>query len=98
MKLLDEDGGGTVDRLEYISYLMSPAGEGPGHFDLNLKKMYDQCDTNKDGLIDSEEFTQFMLETFNEMIKEKSEQGQEAASSVVRSLAFEIFLELDKDK
>lgn len=37
LKLLDEDGGGTVDRLEYISYLMSPPGEGSAYFDLNLK-------------------------------------------------------------
>lgn len=51
---------------------MSPAGEGSGYFDLNLKKTYDSYDSNKDGQINSEEFIKFMVDTFDQMIKEKS--------------------------
>ena len=52
MKQIDEDGSGTVDRLEWISYLVSPAGGGgSNHFDFSIKKSFDRVDTDKDGKI-----------------------------------------------
>jgi Ca2+-binding EF-hand superfamily protein len=53
LKLIDEDKSGTIDRLEYISFLASPAdssGEGREHFDFELKKKFDGHDKDKDGL------------------------------------------------
>lgn len=68
MKMIDEDGGGTVDRLEWIGYLVSPDGEGSGYFDLNIKRLFDQFDLNHDGKIDPSEFYQIMLDGFNEIL------------------------------
>ena len=75
LKLIDEDGGGTVDRLEFISYLMSPAGEGSGYYDFNVKKMFDQFDINKDGFIDKDEFYIILKSTFEDIVREKTKDG-----------------------
>ena len=53
---IDEDGSGTVDRLEWISYLVSPPGEGGDFFDFDVKGAFDAFDINKDGKIDEDEF------------------------------------------
>lgn len=54
LKLIDADGSGTIDRLEYIQYLATPdIGGGAGKdtsSGYNLKSMFDQCDQDKDGL------------------------------------------------
>lgn len=53
LKLIDADGSGTIDRLEYIQFLASPAeasGDGTReHFDFELKKKFDYYDKDKDG-------------------------------------------------
>lgn len=58
LKLIDADGSGTIDRLEYIQYLAAPdtssspggAGAGKDTLDYNLKNMFDESDNDKDGL------------------------------------------------
>jgi Ca2+-binding EF-hand superfamily protein len=52
LKLIDADGGGTIDRLEYISFLASPdtTGNGREFFDFSLKSKFDQNDKDRDGL------------------------------------------------
>ena len=53
LKLIDADGSGTIDRLEYIQFLSSPieiSGDGErAHFDFELKKKFDSHDLDKDG-------------------------------------------------
>jgi Ca2+-binding EF-hand superfamily protein len=53
LKLIDADGSGTIDRLEYIQFLSSPIdinGDGErAHFDFELKKKFDSHDLDKDG-------------------------------------------------
>lgn len=53
LKLIDADGSGTIDRLEYIQFLASPADSsgdgGRDHFDFELKKKFDMHDKDKDG-------------------------------------------------
>lgn len=56
MILVDEDGGGTIDRLEWIQYLASPDGFGAEYFDFELKQLFDKYDADKDGSIDFDEF------------------------------------------
>lgn len=52
LKLIDSDGSGTIDRLEYISFLSSPADANGGreHLDFQLKSRFDTHDRDKDGL------------------------------------------------
>jgi len=64
MDSIDKDGNGTIDRIEFISYLVSPNEKGVGYFDFDLRKAFEKFDRNKDGRIDSKElveFLQFML-------------------------------------
>lgn len=51
LKLIDGDGSGTIDRLEYISFLASDGGNSGGsRIDFDLKRQFDYHDKDKDGL------------------------------------------------
>jgi hypothetical protein len=90
LKLIDEDGSGTIDRMEWVSYLSSPDG-----FNYELKAIYDLNDVNNDGVIELSEFITIILTTFHKDIDRKSENGKLVAENVVRALAIELFKELD---
>ena len=49
-KIMDEDGSGTVDRLEWMAYLSSK-GKGDGkdkdYYDFKLRAMFEKADTGK---------------------------------------------------
>ena len=60
MDAIDRDGSGTIDRIEFISYLVSPNEQGIGYFDFNLRKSFEKFDANKDGRIDSAELVEFL--------------------------------------
>ncbi len=59
LKLMDRDGSGTIDRLEWIHFLASPdptvnifnlkIQTGNEVFDFNLKKAFDTHDHDKSG-------------------------------------------------
>lgn len=59
LSLMDRDGSGTIDRLEWILYLASPdptvratnltLQTGKDIFDFKLKKAFDSHDTDKSG-------------------------------------------------
>lgn len=51
LALIDEDGSGSIDRLEWIMYLATPEGENSRFFDFDLKEQFDLFDKNKDGSI-----------------------------------------------
>jgi Ca2+-binding EF-hand superfamily protein len=55
MDAIDRDGNGTIDRIEFISYLVSPNEQGVGYFDFELRKSFERFDSNRDGRIDSTE-------------------------------------------
>ena len=46
MKIIDEDNSGTIDRLEWLMYLVAPdPNEGLGdQYDLNLREIFDKFD------------------------------------------------------
>lgn len=52
LRLIDADGNGTIDRLEYIQYLATPDSSNGGRISFNsgLKDKFDQFDQDKDGL------------------------------------------------
>ena len=98
LKLIDEDGSGTIDRLEWIQYLASPDGEGAAFFDFNLKKQFDNYDMNHDGQVDMNEFMLILCETiFQHQLMMKTDDGKVQAKAVIKSLAEEIFVSLDDD-
>ena len=61
IKLIDTDGGGTIDRIEWIQYLASPTGQGASYFDFNLKNLFDKYDEDKDGSVNYEEFLNIIM-------------------------------------
>ena len=50
-KIMDADGNGTVDRLEWLKYLCSggSGGNGKDYYDFRLREMFDRCDKKKLG-------------------------------------------------
>ena len=63
MNNIDRDGGGSVDRLEWIQYLVSPDPEtGASYFDFDLRNSFLVFDGDADGFIDLDEFVQFLFE------------------------------------
>ena len=72
--MIDADGSGTIDRLEYIEYLVSADTEGGrSHFDASLKILYDNHDEDKDGLLNFEELFNLVVSDFEDEIKGKAE-------------------------
>ena len=61
MKLIDEDGGGTIDRMEWINYLANPKGN---YFNAELKKQFDECDEDNSGSIDIDEFVGIFIQAW----------------------------------
>lgn len=91
MAQIDQDGSGTVDRLEWISYLVSPAGEGTDYFDFQAKKMFDVFDVNKDGMIDDEEFSMILLDRFGSHLCHLKEDDRATGEILIQCLASEMF-------
>ena len=79
LKLIDEDGSGTIDRLEWIQYLATPDGEGADFFDFNLKQMFDDNDKDHDGAVNFEEFNNIIRETYKHELMMKSDEGKVVA-------------------
>jgi len=57
MNNIDKDGGGSVDRLEWIQYLVSPDPvTGASYFDFELRNSFLTFDDDGDGYINLDEF------------------------------------------
>lgn len=93
MKCIDEDGGGTISRMEWIRYLANPEGG----FDYETKKLFDSYDEDKTGTVDRDEFFDIILEKFKNEINLLSETDKVIARNHVRDLANDIFSILDCD-
>ena len=70
MKVIDEDGSGTIDREEWMAYLVAPdPGSGLGDsYDLHLRGLFDKFDADKNGSIDYEEMLEFLMFYFEDII------------------------------
>lgn len=57
IKIMDSDGNGTIDRLEWLSYLCSPKIPGQDtlgskdYYDFSLREHFEKADRDKDGLL-----------------------------------------------
>ena len=60
LELIDTDKNGTVDRLEWITYLVSPDLAGGSYFDFTLREEFMEFDDNADGFMSVEEFGEFL--------------------------------------
>jgi len=61
IRIMDSDGNGTIDRLEWLSYLCSPKVPGQetlgskDYYDFELRENFEQADSDKDGLINQKD-------------------------------------------
>lgn len=61
MVAIDKDGGGTIDRIEWMMYLVVPVeGSGLQQFDLKLRGLFDKFDADGNKRIDNEEMADFL--------------------------------------
>jgi Ca2+-binding EF-hand superfamily protein len=60
MANIDRDGSGTIDRIEFIGYLLSPDSKGSSYFDFELRKAFEKYNSNKDGYLDAGELVHFL--------------------------------------
>ena len=63
LELIDIDGSGTIDRIEWIKFLASAGNDG-AYIDFNLKKLFDKHDKDKDGRVNIKEFSSILIDTF----------------------------------
>ncbi|CDW74928.1 UNKNOWN [Stylonychia lemnae] len=99
LKLMDRDGSGTIDRLEWIQFLASPdPTTGIEIFDFSLKKAFDTHDHDKSGSIDQQELCDLLMENFEDLIKGKSDENRLIIQKLIQSLARELMTALDTRK
>jgi Ca2+-binding EF-hand superfamily protein len=73
MLAIDKDGGGSVDRLEWIAYLVSPdEATGASYFDFELRNSFMHFDDNADGFINLGEFANFLKEDVKHLLASAS--------------------------
>jgi Ca2+-binding EF-hand superfamily protein len=99
MKLIDSDGSGTIDRLEFIKYLVSPDSEcGAEYFDFELRKAFDRIDIDGDGRISNAEFVIYLREQMAPLTSKIIAKDQKKMDAIFLELARECSLILsDKD-
>ena len=55
--MIDTDGSGTVDRIEWLTYVCAPVEPGQnsmghkGAFDLELREYFEKADVQKEGVL-----------------------------------------------
>lgn len=95
MSSIDFDGHGTIDRLEWIKYLVCPAGEdGSGYFDYELRKKFDKHDSNKNGSIEMGEFICFLKAELSEFTAGLPLNEQDKVKDVFVTLAHDCMVML----
>lgn len=67
MKLIDESGDGSIDRKEWIMYLITPDPDSNlESYDLKLRGLFDKFDEDRNGKIDRTEMSHFLMDYFKE--------------------------------
>jgi Ca2+-binding EF-hand superfamily protein len=65
MKTIDADGSGTIDRIEWMMYLVTPDPSSKLEtYDLHLRSLFDKFDLDRNGKIDQEELEEFLESYF----------------------------------
>ena len=68
--IMDQDGSGTVDRLEWLAYLCSAGVEGgeskgKDYYDFKLRGMFEKADTNKHSQLNVKQLLEFVKMDLN---------------------------------
>ena len=64
--IMDVDGNGTIDLIEWVSYLCAPVRESihqygnRNYYDFEMRSLFEGIDLNKDGSIDFDELCYFI--------------------------------------
>lgn len=99
MEAIDVDGSGFIDREEWIQYLASPDPEsGQDSFNLSLKRQFDFHDSDKDGLISTDDLYLLIKETLEEITKGKSQETKKIIDTLEKAMAQHIMGKLDTNK
>ena len=100
MKVIDEDQSGTIQRLEWMQYLVAPdPSSGMNTYDLHLRTLFDRFDVDKNGQIDSTEMRDFLWDYFYDLtFTLADEEKNQISEKYIKELAKEIMETFTKDQ
>ena len=101
--MIDEDGGGTIDRLEWMMYNVGPKEMDPSsgleYYDLQLRELFDKFDEDRNGMIDSNEMVDFLEDFFKAQLKPLGKEEKALfRKSYITILAGDIMAEMTRDQ
>ena len=101
MSIMDVDYSGSIDRIEWCSYLNAPKDSSSlyqlgnmDYYDFDMREFFDTLDTNGDGLIDLEELKDYVKRDLGEYYSVLDEMRRVAARPLIEGLARFILKEL----
>lgn len=69
IRIMDKDGNGIIDRIEWVAYLAAPSVSmyhmgNIDYYDFKMRELFDEIDENKDGSIDFHELVYYISRDF----------------------------------
>lgn len=101
MSIMDRDQNGTIDRIEWVSYLAAPK-QGDNslgtmeYYDFEMRDMFESIDLNGDGILDFDELCQFMTMEYAEEYDPLDDARKVQADLSIRKCAMEVIRALKK--
>ena len=90
--IMDADGSGTIDRLEWLAYLCSSSLEQQrDYYDFNLRGMFEQADKRKKGELTQPEVIEFLRMDMKTSIERMPQDGLYLLDDIFRKAAVEVF-------
>lgn len=82
MATIDIDGSGTLDRMEFIKFLVS-GQDGDEFFDYELRKKFDLFDSDRNGSISLAELISYLNLELKPSIKKVSEKEEHLLPDII---------------
>lgn len=92
MEVMDADGSGTIDRIEWVSYLAGPATGiyqlgNKDYYDFDLREMFEKYDPiPKTGLISFQDFRDILKSDFGTYYSELNEENKNKTENLFEAL------------